>query len=142
MLCRFTGHEPEPRPDVPSGHMPNSFSVPFDSFMQKQSSESGLNYTFFASPSTIAKTLTARLGESLSSQILDNSHSVVVTCGSGMTACVLWLGLTLLGVVDVRLYDEVCHQLLWDALTHRKLCSLGQVMLFRNPAQLFRQVDE
>jgi hypothetical protein len=32
---------------------------------------------------------------------------VVTSCGSGMTAAVLWLGLKLLGVEYISLYDEV-----------------------------------
>jgi len=39
--------------------------------------------------------------------IIEGEKSVVTTCGSGMTAAVLWLGLRLIGVQNIALYDEV-----------------------------------
>ena len=40
-------------------------------------------------------------------KILKGERSVITSCGSGMTAGVLWLGLQLLGAQKVGLYDEV-----------------------------------
>jgi len=45
--------------------------------------------------------LSARINESG----LDTSKPIVTTCGSGITACVLALGLHLTGRDDVAIYD-------------------------------------
>ena len=47
------------------------------------------------------------MGEEEVENILRGERRVVTSCGSGMTAGVLWLGLNLLGVKGVALYDEV-----------------------------------
>lgn len=47
------------------------------------------------------------VGHEQAQLIIDGKKSVITTCGSGMTAGVLWLGLKLLGVKNVALYDEV-----------------------------------
>lgn len=99
--------DPEPRPDIPSGHMPNSFNVPFDSFLQKKEVAGFPAYTFYADPADIKRSLIVRLGEDLASQIMQGKRPIVAGCGSGMTVCVLWLGLELLGVSDIKIYDEV-----------------------------------
>lgn len=39
--------------------------------------------------------------------IISGKRPVTATCGSGMTAGVIWLGLKLLGVDQIGLYDEV-----------------------------------
>ena len=40
--------------------------------------------------------------------IVAGQRTIVASCGSGMTAGVLWLGLQTLGAEWVSLYDEVC----------------------------------
>lgn len=47
------------------------------------------------------------VGEEHAQAILDGKRNVVASCGSGMTAGVLWLGLNILGVRNVGIYDEV-----------------------------------
>jgi len=47
------------------------------------------------------------VGEEETRGILEGKRKVVANCGSGMTAGVLWLGLNLLGVNGVVLYNEV-----------------------------------
>lgn len=47
------------------------------------------------------------MGTEETERVLQGDRRVVTTCGSGMTAGVLWLGLNLLGVRGVALYDEV-----------------------------------
>jgi thiosulfate/3-mercaptopyruvate sulfurtransferase len=82
---RFAGNAPEPRAGLQSGHMPGSTSMPFNS-------------------------LTGPDGEFLDTAALDvlfadlKGKQPIVTCGSGMTACVLALGLARTGI-DARLYD-------------------------------------
>lgn len=103
---RFTGTDPEPRPGLSSGHMPHSFSLPYNVFLQKHSSKQGSEYTTFLTPSEIQKALEATVGPAEVEKILRGERSVTTSCGSGMTAGVLWLGLQLLGAQKVALYDE------------------------------------
>jgi hypothetical protein len=51
--------------------------------------------------------LKSAVGEEQAQAILEGKKNVVASCGSGMTAGVVWLGLSLLGVRNVGLYDEV-----------------------------------
>ena len=87
---RFTGIDPEPRPECRSGHIPNSLNLPFNELIDPDSG-------------TVrnAAELSARINESG----LDPSKPIVTTCGSGITACVLALGLHLTGRDDVAIYD-------------------------------------
>lgn len=66
-------------------------------------------YTKFKSPDQILNELDEAVGEEETQAILEGKRKVVASCGSGMTAGVLWLGLNLLGVKGVALYDEVCR---------------------------------
>jgi thiosulfate/3-mercaptopyruvate sulfurtransferase len=99
--------DPEPRPGLSSGHMPNSFSLPFNLFLQKHSSKQGSEYTTFLTPSEIQNALEAAVGRAEVERILKGERPVITSCGSGMTAGVLWLGLQLLGAQRIGLYDEV-----------------------------------
>lgn len=87
--------------------MPNSFSLPFNLFLQKRSSKQGLEYTTFLAPSEIQNVLDATVGRAEVERILKGERPVITSCGSGMTAGVLWLGLQLLGAQKIGLYDEV-----------------------------------
>ena len=87
--------------------MPNSFSLPFNLFLQKQSSKHGSEYTTFLTPSEIQNALEATIGPAEVKKILKGERFVITSCGSGMTAGVLWLGLQLLGAQKIGLYDEV-----------------------------------
>lgn len=86
---RFTGQQPEPRPGLPSGHMPGSVSVPMDTL---------LNGDGTLKPPSDLKQIFTKAG-------LNLSKPVVTSCGSGVTAAVLFLGLTLLGHKHLALYD-------------------------------------
>lgn len=85
---RFTGTAPEPRPGLSSGHMPGAVNVPFTDL----ASEGKLK-----SPEEI-RTEFARRG-------IDFNQPITTTCGSGVTAAVLALGLELAGAKTVSLYD-------------------------------------
>jgi thiosulfate/3-mercaptopyruvate sulfurtransferase len=87
--------------------MPHSFSLPFNVFLQKHRLEQDLEYTTFLTPSEIQKALQAAVGPEEVEKIIKGERSVITSCGSGMTAGVLWLGLQLLGAQEVGLYDEV-----------------------------------
>jgi thiosulfate/3-mercaptopyruvate sulfurtransferase len=85
---RFAGREPEPRAGLRSGHMPGAFNVPYTEIV-----ENGR----LVSPERIAKAF-AKAG-------VDVDKPVITTCGSGVTAAILTLGLEALGKMPARIYD-------------------------------------
>lgn len=103
---RFLGTDAEPRPEIRSGHMPNSVSLPFNAFLETRDGKDGAKYTVIRPREEIQSVLEDALGADLVQDIIDGQRSVTTTCGSGMTAGVLWLGLKLLGAKHISLYDE------------------------------------
>ena len=87
---RFAGTEPEPRPQCRPGHIPGSLNLPSVTLVDPDTG------TFRA-----AAELESRFAESG----LNLQAPVITSCGSGVTACVLALGLHLLGKGDVAVYD-------------------------------------
>ena len=85
---RFAGREPEPRAGLRSGHMPGALSVPFTEIV-----ENGR----LASPERIAQAF-KKAG-------VDTDKPVITSCGSGVTAAILTLGLEALGKKPGRIYD-------------------------------------
>ncbi len=90
--------------------MPHSFSLPFGAFLQKNSGQtSGASFTTFLPPKELRRKLEDAVGTEYARLILEGQRRVTTTCGSGMTAGVLWLGLKLINeTTPVALYDEVC----------------------------------
>jgi len=86
---RFTGAEPEPRPGVRSGHMPGAANVHYATLLNKDGT--------LKSPDEIAQVF-AQAG-------IDVKKPVITSCGSGVTAAILTLGLTLIGAKEHALYD-------------------------------------
>jgi thiosulfate/3-mercaptopyruvate sulfurtransferase len=87
---RFAGTEPEPRPGLRGGHIPGSLSLPYDRLFRQEDGT-------LLPPGDLR-----RLFEDARVEL---GRPVVTTCGSGVTACVLALGLQLVGRHDVRVYD-------------------------------------
>jgi len=85
---RFSGQTPEPRPGLRSGHMPGALNLPFKSLLNDQG---GLKRG-------------ADLARVFAEAGVDPDRPVITSCGSGVTAAVLTLGLTELGR-DSLLYD-------------------------------------
>jgi thiosulfate/3-mercaptopyruvate sulfurtransferase len=85
---RFTGVAPEPRPGLRSGHMPGATSLPFTELV----ADGRLRPP-------------AELREIFAAKGLDITQPITTTCGSGVTAAVLALGLELAGATQVSLYD-------------------------------------
>ncbi|KAJ6509297.1 Rhodanese-like domain-containing protein [Mycena vitilis] len=103
---RYLGTDPEPRPGLSSGHIPNSLSLPFNLFLQNNLAKDGSSYTTFLTKTQLNTVIHDTLGPEKAQALLNGDVSVIASCGSGMTAGVLWLGLRLLGVPQVSIYDE------------------------------------
>ena len=86
---RFTGAVPEPRPGMRSGHVPGSANLPYTDLLNADG-------TF--RPITEVTARFAKAG-------VDGSRPVVTSCGSGVTACILTLGLRLAGLPEGAFYD-------------------------------------
>lgn len=86
--ARFRGETAEPRPGLRSGHMPGAINLPYGRLM--------------AEDGTLLR------GQALRDRFIeagvDLSAPIVTSCGSGVTAAILTLGLAELGI-DSRLYD-------------------------------------
>jgi thiosulfate/3-mercaptopyruvate sulfurtransferase len=87
--ARFNGKEPEPRPGVKSGHMKDSANIPYTEFTAGDG------------------TLKPRdeLAKLFADANIDPSKRIVTTCGSGITAAIALLALTVLGAKHAALYD-------------------------------------
>ena len=86
--ARFNGTAPEPRPGLSSGHMPGATSVPFTELV-----DSGR----LKSPEDLRALFAAKQ--------VDLHQPITTTCGSGVTAAVVALGLEIAGATNVTLYD-------------------------------------
>lgn len=86
---RFSGDEPEPRKGLRSGHIPGSKNVYFHSLLNQDGT--------LKTPHEMRAVFDAA-GVNL-------SKPAITSCGSGVTAAVLNLALTLIGKTDHALYD-------------------------------------
>ncbi len=86
---RFTGATPEPRAGMRSGHMPGAANLP---------------YTDLLSADGTFKSV-AEVKARLAAAGVDGSRPVVTSCGSGVTACILTIGLRLAGLPEGAVYD-------------------------------------
>jgi thiosulfate/3-mercaptopyruvate sulfurtransferase len=87
--ARFAGRAAEPRAGLRSGHIPGSKNLPFDQLLDDDG-------RFLAE---------ADLRQRFAAADIDTGQPVITSCGSGVTACVLALGLCLVGNDDVSVYD-------------------------------------
>jgi thiosulfate/3-mercaptopyruvate sulfurtransferase len=85
---RFRGEAAEPRPGLRSGHMPGAFNVPYTTLI-----EDG------------ALVPPERIRAALAQGGVDVDRAVITSCGSGVSAAVLWLALDSLGKPPQALYD-------------------------------------
>lgn len=86
---RFRGEEPEPRPGVRAGHMPGAKNI---------------HYAALLNPDGTLKPQ-LELAKVFETAGIDITKPVVTSCGSGVTAAILSLGLTTLNARDHALYD-------------------------------------
>ncbi|KAL8904133.1 MAG: hypothetical protein Q9171_007155 [Xanthocarpia ochracea] len=111
---RWTGSEPEPRPGLPSGHMPGSINVPVSELLD---------------PKTGALLPGKELRRLFESKGLDPEKPIISSCGTGVTAAVIDAAL---GEADFgrpearRLYDGSWTEWAqrtseYDGLIHEKI---------------------
>ncbi len=87
--ARFSGEAPEPREGLRSGHMPGAFNLPSASLVTADGT---------LADSETLKHLFAGSG-------VDLDRPIIVSCGSGVSAAILALGLARLGRWEVPIYD-------------------------------------
>lgn len=86
---RFYARVPEPRPGLRGGHIPGAINLPFQQLLAP-------DQTLLGPPALRA--LFSAVG-------VDSSQSVVTSCGSGLSAAILTLGLNVAGLPEGALYD-------------------------------------
>ncbi|XP_047315667.1 thiosulfate/3-mercaptopyruvate sulfurtransferase 2-like [Impatiens glandulifera] len=87
--ARFDGAAPEPRKGIRSGHVPGSKCIPFPQVLDASQTLLGPD----------------ELKKRFEQEGINVEKAVVTSCGTGVTACVLALGLHRLGNSDVAVYD-------------------------------------
>tara|TARA_R110001599_G_scaffold81233_4_gene219184 strand:+ start:2050 stop:2901 length:852 start_codon:yes stop_codon:yes gene_type:complete len=95
---RFNATEPEPRKEIRSGHIPTSTNLPFASLLN-----------------TIELKSKEEL-EALFKKVNPSNKTLIFSCGSGITACILALGATIVGYKDISVYDGSWTE--WGSLSH------------------------
>jgi thiosulfate/3-mercaptopyruvate sulfurtransferase len=108
---RFTGAIPEPRAGMRSGHIPGSLSVPFTDLLQPDG-------TFRPAGEVRARFEAAGV---------DGARPLVTSCGSGVTACILTLGLRVAGFPEGSVYDGSWTEWGGRSDTPVEVGSLGKV---------------
>lgn len=87
--ARFNATEPEPRPGVRGGHIPGAKNLPYSKLLNPDG--------------------TLRKGDALAAAFrdagIDVTKPITASCGSGVTAAVIALGLKAMGAPDAAIYD-------------------------------------
>lgn len=86
---RFAGVDPEPREGLRGGHMPGASNVPIASLINQDGGLRSLD----------------EIAAAFAAGGIETDRPVITTCGSGVTACGIALGLALLGNENVFVYD-------------------------------------
>jgi len=84
---RFKGLEPEPRPELRSGHIPNSENLPFPFVLEGGELRSRDEL------------------RSIFAELVSDNQKVITSCGSGITACILTLAAEVAGYNNLAVYD-------------------------------------
>lgn len=88
-VARFRGEVPEPRPGLRAGHMPGAVNIPWSSLIADGA---------LLPPALLEERFNKALGDGVSGPL-------IASCGSGVSAAVLALGLARIGRGDVAIYD-------------------------------------
>lgn len=88
---RFEGVDPEPRSGLRSGRMPGSVNLPTNQLIDPTTK------TFL--PAADIRTVLSNAG------VANPNQAIITSCGSGVAACVVSLGLYLIGNETVPVYD-------------------------------------
>jgi thiosulfate/3-mercaptopyruvate sulfurtransferase len=88
--ARFRGEAPEPRAGLRGGHMPGALNLPYNDLIDPK-----------AGTMLPSEQIAARIAASG----IDPARKVTASCGSGVTACVVALGLYLIGAPHAAVYD-------------------------------------
>jgi thiosulfate/3-mercaptopyruvate sulfurtransferase len=86
--ARFRGEAPEPREGVASGHMPGSLNLPASDVVENGALASNEKIEAAAKKAGV-----------------DLSQPVITSCGSGVSAALLWFALDSIGKPPKALYD-------------------------------------
>jgi len=86
---RFRGEAPEPRPGLASGHMPGAKNLPYERLLGPDGR--------LLQPDDIRRVVRGTG--------IDLARPAITSCGSGVTAALLFLALAQIGKEDVALYD-------------------------------------
>ena len=86
---RFLGEAKEPRPNLPSGHIPNSKSLPSSVLINKNGHLKSKD----------------EINKILDDINVNPNDEIIATCGSGVSACVISIALYCLGKKNVPIYD-------------------------------------
>ena len=87
--ARFAGSVPEPRPGLRSGHIPSARNVPWRALVENGGR---------LKPA-------AEIAAAFAAAGVDIDKPIITSCGSGVSAAILILGLEQLGKTDTGLYD-------------------------------------
>lgn len=86
---RFSGAVAEPRPGLAKGHIPDSINLPFAECLTPEGTYHSLE----------------KLGALFTDLKLPKDQPLITSCGSGVTAAIILLALSLTGREDISLYD-------------------------------------
>ena len=86
---RFLGEAKEPRPNLPSGHIPNSQSLPSSDLIDERGYLRSLD----------------EINQIFENINVSTNDKIIATCGSGVSACVIAIALYCLGRTDTPIYD-------------------------------------
>jgi len=86
--ARFAGSAPEPRPGLPSGHMPGARNLPFGELL---------------ADGRLVNAVAIRAA--LAAAGIDPARPLITSCGSGVSAAIINLALAAAGLPAARLYD-------------------------------------
>ena len=85
---RFKGEAAEPRPGLRAGHMPGAVNIPIGSLINPDNG-------YLKEKDELEAIFKG----------IDPAKPIITTCGSGVTACGLALGLNIIGVDGITVYD-------------------------------------